>query len=282
MIIMRTHLSLLINRFLHGRLPAAFTLPPIVEHSSSRRAALIGGASLAAVFAPARVRADTAVPTFSLKGVPGLSTNDKTFGGLEEEKKGGFSLSSVLSGGEAPPPADLGVFGRGTNNDKTGRLNKCDNGKKGCISTFDDPDAESYIPPWTYQPGYSTQAISANDARREALRAQAGLEANGGVAPPPKPVKGKAEAYSELKAAIVANGGTVVKEEDRYVRAEFAEGNSVDDVEFLISLDTPICNYRSAARKGGDDKRQRNRIKEIRKSLKESGWKSVGRQLEGV
>ena len=35
-------------------------------------------------------------------------------------------------------------------------------------------------------------------------------------------------------------------------------------------------------RKGGDDKRQRTRIKAIRKSLQEQGWKSFGRQLEGV
>ena len=53
-------------------------------------------------------------------------------------------------------------------------------------------------------------------------------------------------------------------------------------MEWLISLDLPICNYRSSPRRGQDDKRQRNRIKEIRKSLKDKGWKSVGRQLEGV
>lgn len=202
------------------------------------------------------------MPTFSLKGVPGLT--------------------SVL-GADAPPPVDLGVIGRGTNKDKSGRLNKCE-GKKGCISTFEEPDVESYIPPWTYQPGYSTQAISANDARREALRAQAGIEANGGVAPPPKPKKSKEDAFSELKTAIVANDGTIVEEGDRYLRSEFVDKvtGATDDVEFLISLDTPICGYRSASRKGGDDKRQRNRIKAIRVSLKESGWKSVGRQLEGV
>jgi hypothetical protein len=166
---------------------AAFTPPPLhdVVSSTSRRAALVGGASLAfSAFAPA-AHADTAVPTFSLKGVPGLT--------------------SVL-GADAPPPVDLGVIGRGTNKDKSGRLNKCE-GKKGCISTFEEPDVESYIPPWTYQPGYSTQAISANDARREALRAQAGIEANGGVAPPPKPKKSKEDAFSELKTAIVANDG---------------------------------------------------------------------------
>jgi len=265
----------------------AFTPPQSLQETAlGRRAALVGGASIAAFFAPSGAAlADTAVPTFSLKGVPGLSSNVDGFGDagtVTEGSKGGFSLQGVLGGGPSTPPTDLGVIGRGTNKDKTGRLNKCENGKKGCISTFDDPDVESYVPPWTYQPGFSTQAISPNDARREALRAQAGLEANGGVAPPPKPQKSKEAAYEELKVAIAANNGVIVEEGDRYVRCEFAEGNNVDDVEFLISLDLPIVNYRSAARRGGDDKRQRNRIKEIRKSLKDQGWKSVGRQLEGV
>lgn len=179
------------------------------------------------------------------------------------------------------------MIGRGQNLDKTGRLNKCDPAKKGCISTFDDPADESYIPPWTYQPGFSTQAVSANDARRQALREQANIEANGGVAPPPKPQKSKEEAYAELKAAIKANEGVVVEEGfGRYLRCEFEGrgllGPATDDVEFLISLDSPIVGYRSAARAGGDDKRQRERIKDIRKTLKENGWKSVGRQLEGI
>ena len=95
----------------------------------------------------------------------------------EGGSKGGFSLQGALGGGPAAPPTDLGVIGRGTNRDKTGRLNKCDNGKKGCISTFEDPDSEAYIPPWTYQPGFSTQAISPNDARRETLRREAGIDA---------------------------------------------------------------------------------------------------------
>jgi len=111
-----------------------------------------------------------------------------------------------------------------------------------------------------------------------------GIEANGGAAPAPKPKKGRDEAYAELKAAILFNNGVIVEEGDRYIRSEFTDAVTgvVDDVEFLISLDLPICGYRSAARKGGDDKRQRNRIKEIRKSLQASGWKSVGRMLEGV
>ena len=235
-----------------------FTPPP---SQATRRALLAGGAAIASTVLPRSAVADTAVPTFSLKGVPGLT--------------------SVL-GADAPPPVDLGVIGRGTNKDKTGRLNKCENGKKGCISTFDDPDSESYVPPWTFQPGYSTQAISPNDARREALRAQAGLEANGGVAPAPKPQKSREQAYEELKTAILANNGIVVEEGDRYLRSEFTDSVTgiVDDVEFLISLDVPICGYRSAARRGGDDKRQRTRIKDIRKSLTSQGWKSVGRIVE--
>lgn len=104
------------------------------------------------------------------------------------------------------------------------------------------------------------------------------------MAPPPKPTKSRDDAYTELKGAIVQNSGVIVEEGDRYIRSEFTDGVTgvVDDVEFLLSLDAPLCNYRSAARKGGDDKRQRNRIKEIRKTLSAAGWKSVGRQLEGV
>ena len=228
---------------------SSFSLPPgLQQETSSRRAALVSGASLAAaVFAPPRARAD--VPTYSLKGVPGLTTNVKGFGESEvvTSEKSGFSLGGLLGGGDAPPPADLGVIGRGQNRDKTGRLNKCEGGKKGCISTFDEPDAESYIPPWTYQPGYSTQAISANDARRQALREQAGIEANGGIAPPKPATKSREEAYAELKVAIGANGGKIVAEEDRYIRAEFVEGGVTDDVEWLLSLDAPIAGYRSAA-----------------------------------
>ena len=213
--------------------------------------------------------ADTAAPTFSLKGIPGLTSSSE------------FTTDrSALS-------SDIGVIGRGQNLDKSGRLNKCDPAKKGCISTFNDPADESYIPPWTYQPGYSTQAVSANDARRQALREAASLEANGGVAPPAPAAKSKEAAYGELKEAVKANGGTIIEEGfGRYLRCEFTEqgtfGSSTDDVEFLVSLDAPIVGYRSAPRSGADDKRQRNRIKDIRKTLKDNGWKSVGRQLEGV
>ena len=47
--------------------------------------------------------------------------------------------------------------------------------------------------------------------------------------------------------------------------------------EFLFSLDLPIVGYRSAPRRGGDDTRQRKRLRDLRKSLESSGWKSVGR-----
>jgi len=240
---------------------------PFSTDLASRRAVLTAFAA-AATNLPAH--ADTAAPTFSLKGIPGLTSSSE----FTSDK------SSLVS--------NLGVIGRGQNLDKTGRLNKCEP-KKGCISTFDEPDVESYIPPWTYQPGYSTQSVSANDARRAALRREAELEAAAAGTPlatgPPK--KSGGEAYTELKAAVKANGGIIVEEGfDRYLRCEFTEqgtfGSSIDDVEFLLSLDAPIVGYRSAPRSGNDDKRQRNRIKDVRKSLKESGWKSVGRQLEGV
>ena len=64
--------------------------------------------------------------------------------------------------------------------------------------------------------------------------------------------------------------------------AQPSSSGVVDDVEWLLSLDQPLCGYRSAARRGGDDQRQRNRIRDIRKSLTEKGWKSVGRLLEGI
>lgn len=70
---------------------------------------------------------------------------------------------------------------------------------------------------------------------------------------------------------------------DRYVLAEFTDATfgTTDDVEFLFSLDSKgFVNYRSAARaNGGDDKRHRERVKELRKRLQASGWRSVGRLL---
>lgn len=81
----------------------------MVATQASRR--LIVTFAAAAVLKPLRTPAEsnTAVPTFSLKGVPGLS--------------------NVL-GADAPPPVDLGVIGRGTNKDKTGRLNQCTRGRR--------------------------------------------------------------------------------------------------------------------------------------------------------
>lgn len=200
--------------------------------------------------------ADAAAPTYSLKG-----------------------LAGSIMGADAPRPSDqLGVIGRGTNKDKTGRLNACETGKKGCISTFSQYDEDSYVPPWTYQPGYSLQATSSFDARRQQLREAAGVESSDTPTAAPK---SRTTAEAELKAAIEAASGRIVAMEDRYVYAEFEDLASgvIDDVEFLFSLDSPIVGYRSAARRGGDDKRQRNRIRDLRKSLKTEGWKSVGRAI---
>lgn len=77
----------------------------------SRRALL--GCALAT--APSLRTPAAEVPTYSLKGLPGLS--------------------SVL-GSDAPRP-ELGVIGKGKDGVKTGRLNFCE--KKGCISSFSPP-----------------------------------------------------------------------------------------------------------------------------------------------
>ena len=100
-----------------------------------RRAA---AAAFAALFAaPNRTPADTAIPAFSLKGIPGLTPAEKP-----------------------RPVSELGVIGRGQDNDKSGRLNFCD--RKGCISTFSSPYDDSFVPPWTYDTGY--ECASACDA----------------------------------------------------------------------------------------------------------------------
>ena len=63
---------------------------------------LVGRLCVAAVaFAPLRAPALEA-PTYSLKGIPGLS---------------------ALTGADAPRPMEVGVLGRGMEGGKTGRLN---------------------------------------------------------------------------------------------------------------------------------------------------------------
>ena len=72
----------------------------------------------------------------------------------------------------------------------------------------------------------------------------------------------------------------MVQAADRYLYAEFSDPltGAVDDVEFLLSLDTPIVGYRSAPRAPAlDDNRQRSRIRDLRTALQPLGWKSVGR-----
>lgn len=189
-----------------------------------------------------------AVPTFSLKGVPGVSS---------------------LLGADVPRPTDqLGILGRGKDGVKSGRLNFCE--KKGCVSTFSLPDDKlgSYIPPWTYSAEEvgAISSFSSSKARSNAAAERKTID----------------EAQAELKKVVeAAEGSTIVKEEPRYIYAEFTDPVTgvVDDVEFLFSSDSPIVGYRSAPRAGSDDKRQRERIRALRKSLP-SGWKSVGRMIE--
>lgn len=225
---------------------------PALSRRLAGRLALAAAASLA----PLASRAD--VPTYSLKGIPGLG---------------------ALTGADAPRPvSELGVLGRGADGVKTGRLNFCD--RKGCISSFSPPEDDNYVPPWTYAKDYSSQATSSFSAAREALRREAQLEAG---APEPAPSKSLDTAFAELRRELEAlPSSTIIKAENRYLYAEVVDPvtGAIDDVEFLFSLDAPIVGYRSAPRAGGDDKRQRNRIRDLRKALKPLGWKSVGRIVE--
>ena len=121
---------------------------PTPSASATRRAVLAALTSTALL--PLQAPADSAIPTYSLKGVPGLSS---------------------ITGADAPRPSELGVLGKGQKGDKTGRLQFCE--KKGCISSFSPPDQDSYVPPWTYDADFQTGAISPKDARRAALKAAA-------------------------------------------------------------------------------------------------------------
>ena len=204
----------------------------------------------AALFLSPMIAPALEVPTFSLKGAPGL-------GGAFEAQ---------------PLTTQLGVIGRGKDKTRSGILNACD--KKGCVSSYAQGDAENYLPPWTYQPGYSTQSVSSFDSPlKKELREEAAK----------KDRKSLETAFAELLEAVKASpGATIIKAdvEERYIYAEMREGNAIDDVEWLLSTDSPIVGYRSSPRSGNDDKRQRGRIRDIRKSLAPQGWKSVGRMPE--
>ena len=166
----------------------------------------------AALFLSPMIAPALEVPTFSLKGAPGL-------GGAFEAQ---------------PLTTQLGVIGRGKDKTRSGILNACD--KK--------------------------------ELREEAAK---------------KDRKSLETAFAELLEAVKASpGATIIKAdvEERYIYAEMKEGNAIDDVEWLLSTDSPIVGYRSSPRSGNDDKRQRGRIRDIRKSLAPQGWKSVGRMPE--
>lgn len=180
----------------------------------------------------------------------------------------GASFATALGyGEEAPVPGDLGVFGLKVG---TGKLGTCPGSARACISTSVKEESGLYIPPWTYQP-------------------QGGY----GLAPAAKgEPKSQAEAIADINAAIVSTPGASVvetKADGRYVRAEFRTPSklpgasaSVDDVEFLFEVDSDppaLVNYRSASRPdgGGDTKRHRQRIKDLRVKLSEQGWASIGR-----
>lgn len=181
--------------------------------------------------------------------------------------------ASAGFGEEAPVPMDLGVFGLKVG---TGKLGVCPGtgGVRPCISTSVKEASGIYVPPLTYlpleTPEYGAPTVKKGDVD-----------------------KTQAAALEELKAAITSLGGTItqVGVDGRYVRCEFRTAGgfpgsapSIDDVEFLfeVNSDPPaLVNYRSATRpdSGGDNKRHRQRIKDIRLKLQDSGWQSIGRYL---
>jgi hypothetical protein len=223
---------------------AALKLTP----SLGRRAVLAGTAALFSRPDRAPAAESAAIPTFSFKGLPGVSN---------------------LVGADKPRPTEeLGVIGRGKNNDQSGRLNYCD--KKGCISTYSSPYDDSFIPPWSY------------DAEDQTGEFSGFLKADN----PSKPARKKKtveEAQKELSAVVAAYpGANIIQEKPRYLYAEFEDltTGEKDDVEFLISLDSALVGYRFAPRgRRNDDKKQRERVRSLRKSLEPNGWKSVGRAV---
>lgn len=177
-------------------------------------------------------------------------------------------------------PLDLGVMGA-RKEGQQGFLNKCPEGTmRPCISSYDEA-AGTYVPPLSFNP----------------------FDENGRYKKSAKTLTTSADAVEQLKAAVSACGGTIVKSNERYVYAEFADGDKVDDVEFLfsrtpidaalleanegnvgnLSLSLSIVNFRSASRnKGKDDKKHRERFRDVRKKLQEpegSQWVNIGRSL---
>lgn len=189
-------------------------------------------------------------PTYTLSGIPGIS---------------------AITGADKPRPISLGTIAQGQ------KLGFCD--KKGCVSSFTEND-DFYIPPWTY----GKEDVEMTDFQRQRLEAKRKVRIEKGLDPDPPdtpktmPVE---TAFSQLRTVVEEAGGRVIEAKDRYLYAEFEDSLTgvVDDVEFLFSKDKPNVGYRSAPRSGNDDKRQRTRIRDLRKALSKvsSDWKSVGR-----
>lgn len=172
-------------------------LPGAGPQLCGRRAALLGAAAFAAG-GSRNARADTAVPTFTLKGIPGIA---------------------AITGSDAPRPGELGVIAKGADGSKSGRLQFCD--KKGCITSFGLPEDEGYIPPWTYAPE-ELRTTSVNDARRAALRAQLAAEGGDSVSRPAR--KTLETAQGEMRTMLASvDGCLIVKDEPRYFLLEFED-----------------------------------------------------------
>ena len=156
--------------------------------------ALVLTTTLTRALSPAR--AADPPPTFTLKGLADI-------------------LISTQEQNQLRPADQLGVIGKGANNQKSGRLQFCQT--NACISSFSNPEEPTYVPPWTYAP-QQMQASSSFDARKRQLLAESSSE----VAPTPK--KSIDEARNELtKVLSAAPDCTIIANEDRYVYAEFKD-----------------------------------------------------------
>ena len=101
-------------------------------------------------------------------------------------------------------PLDLGVMGA-RKEGQQGFLNKCPEGTmRPCISSYDEA-AGTYVPPLSFNP----------------------FDENGRYKKSAKTLTTSADAVEQLKAAVSACGGTIVKSNERYVYAEFADGDKV-------------------------------------------------------
>ncbi|KAJ1461437.1 hypothetical protein M885DRAFT_507431 [Pelagophyceae sp. CCMP2097] len=199
---------------------------------------------------------------FVATSVAGLALPRRLFlGATTSVALGPFAASAADNG----VPFDVGVVGL-KKEGASGRLNVCpDRGiKRACISSSKIELSDAYIPPLVFDKDGGTKTVD--------------------------------QAMAELTAFIsTLPGATIVPSKlanGRYLRAEIRTkagafgGEAVDDVEFIIALPGTtdprnLVDFRSSTRPGSDNdqKRHRQRLKDVRIGLESAGWKSVGKMI---